>query len=96
MMGITMNLDGMFSCTPKNGRKLYDAIEAGDYTLARKHLDNILLMRDTMIAHGLMYCFSYCMNLIGIEGNFHQDYCLPITDEAKSIMRATMAKIGEI
>ena len=96
MMGITKNLDGMFSCTPKNGRAMYDCLNAGDFTGARKHLDNILLLRDTMIKHGLMYCFTYCMNLLGCEGNFHQDYCLPITEEAKRVMEATMKEIGEL
>jgi dihydrodipicolinate synthase/N-acetylneuraminate lyase len=96
MMGITKNLDGMFSCTPRNGRWMYDCLAEEDYAGARHHLDNVLLMRDTMLAHGLMYCFTYCMNLLGCEGNFHQDYCLPITDEAKRIMEETMRKIGEI
>jgi hypothetical protein len=49
-----------------------------------------------MLKYGLMYCFTYCMNLLGCEGNFHQDYCLPITDEAKEVMEATMKQIGEI
>lgn len=96
MMGITKNLDGMFSCTPKNGRKMYDCLNEDDFVGARKYLDNILLMRNTMLAHGLMYSFTYCMNLLGCEGNFHQDYCLPITDEAKKIMEQTMRQIGEI
>lgn len=96
MMGITKNLDGMFSCTPKNGRSMYDCLNAHDFAGARKHLDNILLLRDTMIKHGLMYCFTYCMNLLGCEGNFHQDYCLPITEEAKRVMEATMKEIGEL
>ena len=96
MMGITKNLDGMFACTPKNGRQMYDCVNAGDFAGARAHLDNILLLRDTMIKYGLMYCFTYCMNLLGCEGNFHQDYCLPITDEAKRVMEDTMKQIGEL
>ncbi len=96
MMGITKNLDGMFSCTPANGKKMYECVAAGDLVGARKYLDNILLMRDTMLAHGLMYCFSYCMGLLGCPGNYHQDYCTPITDEAKKVMEETMKKIGEI
>lgn len=96
MMGICKNLDGMFSCTPKNGTKMFDCLKNKDFDGARKYLDNILLMRDTMLAHGLMYCFTYCMNLLGCEGNFHQDYCLPITDESKVIIENTMKQIGEI
>ena len=96
MMGIYKNLDGMFCCTPKNGRKLYDALNVKDYKTARVHLDNILHMRDTMISLGLMYCFTYCMNLLGFEGNFHEDYCLPIDDNTKKIIKQTMIDIGEL
>ena len=96
MMGIRKNLDGMFSCTPKNGTALYAALKNEDFALARVHLDNILLMRDTMIACGLMPSFTFCMNLLGCEGDFHQDYCLPITDESKEILLRLMKKIGEL
>ena len=96
MMGIRKNLDGMFACTPKNGRKMVECNLKGDFKGARKYLDNILLLRDTMIKHDLMPCFTYCMNLLGCEGNFHQDYCLPITDEAKQVTKDIMEKIGEI
>lgn len=96
MMGICKNLDGMFACTPKNGKMMVDCNLKGDFKGARKYLDNILLLRDTMIENDLMPCFTYCMNLLGCEGNFHEDYCVPVTDEAKQIMEATMQKIGEI
>ena len=96
MMGIKKNLDGMFTCTPKNGTAMFAALKNNDYKLARVHLDNILLMRNTMIANDLMPCFTYCMNLIGFEGNFHQDYCLPLSAEVKNTLLETMKKIGEI
>ncbi|MBE7024882.1 MAG: dihydrodipicolinate synthase family protein [Ruminococcaceae bacterium] len=96
MMGIKKNLDGMFSCTPKNARKMFDLLDADDFTGARKYLDNILLLRDTMLACGLMPSFTYCMNMLGCTGNFHQDYCLPITDASKAKLEDTMKKIGEI
>lgn len=95
-MGIKKNLDGMFCCTPKNGRKLYDAVEAGDYTAARAALDNILLMRNTMAASDIFPAFTHCMNLIGCEGNFHEDYRIPLDDERKKLIEDTMRKIGEI
>lgn len=96
-MGITKNLDGMFACTPKNGRKLYDAIEAGDYTAARVYLDNILLMRDAMASTNcLLATFSYAMELLGCPGNYHQDYALPLTDAEKALAEKTMRQIGEI
>ena len=97
VMGIDKNLDGMFCCTPKNGRAMYDAVDRGDMVAARRHLDNILLLRDTMLANGLMQCFTVCMNLLGIEGDFHQDYKAPIdTERAKGIMADVMRSIGEL
>lgn len=96
MMGIRKNLDGMFACTPKNGRKMYDCLLADDFKGARKYLDNILLLRDTMLKYRLMSCFTYCMNLLGCEGNFHQDYCLPVTEEGLLAIEEAMRKIGEI
>ena len=63
---------------------------------ARVYLDNILLLRDTMIKHGLMRCFTVCMNLIGIEGNFHQDYSAPLAPESVELMREMMHSLGEI
>ena len=96
-LGIRKNLDGMFSCAPKNGKAMYECIERSDFEGARYHLDNILLLRNTMIANGLMRCFTECMNMIGCEGNFHQDYIAPIDrDRARKIMRETMEKIGEL
>ena len=96
MMGIKKNLDGMFSCTPKNGRKMVECNLKGDFKGARKYLDNILLLRDTMLKYRLMSCFTICMNLLGCEGNFHQDYILMPTDEGVEMMKKTMKEIGEL
>lgn len=96
MMGIKKNLDGMFSCTPVNGKKMYECLNADDFAGARKCLDNILLLRDTMIGQGLMASFTYCMNMLGCDGDFHQDYCLPVSEESKKILKETMQKIGEL
>ena len=95
-MGIDKNLDGMFACTPKNGKKMFDCINAGDFEGARAYLDNILLLRDTMLKYRIMSCFTYCMNLLGCKGNFHQDYVLLPTEEGLRVMEETMRKIGEI
>ena len=96
-MGIEKNLDGMFACTPKNGRKLYDAINAGDYTAARKYLDNILLMRDKMATtRSLLATFGYAMGLLGCPGNYCQDYCLPVNEAERKLAEDTMRQIGEI
>ena len=96
VLGIKKNLDGMFCCTPKNATAMYACVEKGDIAGARRHLDNILLLRDTMLACGLMRCFTYCMNAIGIEGNFHYDYSAPTGENAKDIITDTLKKIGEL
>jgi 4-hydroxy-tetrahydrodipicolinate synthase len=96
VLGIKKNLDGMFACTPKNAKLMYECAEAGDIAGVRRYLDNILLLRDTMISYGLMRCFTYCMNALGIEGNFHQDYVAPTNDAAKGVMIETLKKIGEL
>ena len=76
---------------------MYDCLEVGDLAGARRHLDNILLLRNTMIANGLMRCFTECMSLLGYEGNFHQDYIAPIdTERARKLMRDIMTSIGEL
>ncbi len=96
MMDIKKNLDGMFSCTPNNGKKMFECLKKEDFVGARKYLDNILHLRNTMIQQGLMMSFTYCMNQLGCEGNFHQDYCLPISEQSKVILRETMQNIGEL
>ena len=96
VLGIKKNLDGMFCCTPKNAKAMYQCLNNGDIVGARKYLDNILLMRDTMLACGLMRCFTYCMNILGVEGNFHQDYTAPTAENAKEKMAETLKEIGEI
>ena len=95
-IGIKKNLDGMFSCTPKNAKLMYECAKAGDTVGMRKYLDNILLLRDTMLKFGLNRCFTHCMNIIGIEGNFHRDYATPTAEEAKGVMLETLKQIGEI
>ena len=96
VLGIKKNLDGMFCCTPKNATAMYECVEKNDIVGARRHLDNILLLRDTMLSLGLMRCFTYCMNAIGIEGNFHYDYSAPTGENAKDIIIDTLKKIGEL
>ena len=96
VLGIKKNLDGMFACTPKNATRMYECAAKGDIEGVRRYLDNILLLRDTMIAHGLFRCFTYCMNLLGLEGRFDPDYLAPTSEAAMGVMADTMRKIGEL
>lgn len=96
ILGISKHLDGMFCCTPKNGKAMYECMNSGDLVGARRYLDNILLLRDTMIANNLSRCFTYAMNLLGFEGNFNQDYSAPIGDAERALIKDMMIKMGEI
>lgn len=95
-LGIRKNLDGMFACTPKNAKAMYECVDKGDFDGARRHLDNILLLRNTMLSLGLLRCFTICMNYLGVEGNFHYDYTVPVGEDAKKAMLDVMKSIGEL
>jgi len=92
---ITANLDGMFTCVPKNSKKMYDALRAGDEETGAKCLSNIIALRDHMLTLDLMPAYTAAMNLLGCDGNFHQDYCNPYTDATKQSMKEFMTSIGE-
>lgn len=95
--GIDKNLDGMFACTPKTARKLYDALDAGDMAAAGKLLDDILALRDLFLATPcLMMAFSHAMNLLGCEGKFGNDYNTDISDADKARVTEAMNALGEI
>jgi len=72
--GISMNLDGMFSCTVPIASKMYDSLKENNYEAAAKCLDQILLLRGEFIKVGVFRGFSYAMNLLGYEGIFVPDY----------------------
>lgn len=95
--GIDKNLDGMFACTPKTARKMYDALEMGDYAAAGRALDDILALRDLFLATPcLMMAFSHAMNLLGCEGCFGNDYHTDISDADKVRVTEAMKALGEI
>lgn len=95
--GIDKNLDGMFACTPKTARKMYDALEMGDYAAAGRALDDILALRDLFLATPcLMMAFSHAMNLLGCEGCFGNDYHTDISDDDKVRVTEAMKALGEI
>ena len=95
--GIDKNLDGMFACTPKTARKLYDALESGDKAAAGKALDDILALRDLFLTTpALMLAFSHAMNLLDCEGWFGRDYETDISDADKARVTEAMKALGEI
>ena len=95
--GIDKNLDGMFSCTPKTAKKMYEALDAGDLTTAGDALDDILALRNLFLSTGcLMSAFTHSMNLLGCEGIFGRDWEYEISDEKKEQVTAALKALGEV
>ncbi len=92
--GIYRNLDGMFTCTPRNTRAMYD--ENSDETVISKCLNNILKLRNLFIKENVLAAYSYAMELLKCPGNYHADYALSLSDELKEEISATMKYIHEI
>lgn len=95
--GIDKNLDGMFSCTPKTAKKMYQALETGDMATAGDALDGILALRNLFLSTGcLMSAFTHSMNLLGCKGIFGRDWEYDISDEKKEQVTAALKDLGEI
>ena len=96
--GIDKNLDGMFAATPATAKKMYAALDAGDYAAAGDYLDKILELRDMFLATGslLRGAFTHSMNLLGCDGIYGRDYEKDISDEWKEKIAALMKEMGEI
>lgn len=95
--GIDKNLDGMFSCTPKTAKKMYQALETGDIATAGDALDGILALRNLFLSTGcLMSAFTHSMNLLGCKGIFGRDWEYDISDEKKEQVTAALKDLGEI
>lgn len=95
--GINYNLDGMFSCTPKTAKKMYQALEAGDMAVAGEALDSILALRNLFVSTGcLMSAFTHSMNLLGCKGIFGRDWEYDISDEKKEQVTTMLKSMGEI
>jgi len=95
--GIDKNLDGMFSCTPKTAKMMYDALAAGNAATAAEALDRILSLRDLFISTGcLMMAYSHAMNLLGCGGCFGYDYHEDIPAQQKVWVAEAMKALGEI
>ncbi len=97
--GINKVLDGMFSCTPKNGKKFVEAYRAGDMKTAGKYLNNILKFRDCLLGYpgsALLYIFTIAMNELGMEGIFCPDFKYDPKPELVAKVRAQLEEIGEL
>jgi len=94
--GIKRNLDGMFTCTPYNSKMMYEDIEKIDVKKISEHLNNILILRNIFVKEDVLAAYSYAMELLGCQGNYHSDYAEPISDKLKQEIFNCMKAIKEI
>lgn len=94
--GIKKNLDGMFTCTPYNSKMMYKNIEDGDADKISQHLNNILILRNTMLKGDIFPAYSYAMGVLGCPGNYHPDFNKQVSDKLKEEIVACMKSIKEI
>ena len=95
--GIGSVLDGMFTCTPVNSKKLIEAMHAGDKAVAAEALDNITAFRDKMFGWGDFWpAYNAAMNLLGWEGLHAPDWATYAKPEMVALVKAEMQRIGEL
>lgn len=94
-IGIGRNLDGMFTCTPVNSKKLYDTDQNSPETKSM-YLKNILELRNLFLRGNLFSAYSYAMELVGCPGNYQADYDLPVSEKLKEEILSCMKAIKEI
>ena len=94
--GIKKNLDGMFTCTPYNSKRMYEDIEDGNEKIISESLKNILKLRNTFAKENIFSAYSYAMGLLGAPGNYHPDYEVPVSEKLKEEIITCMKSIKEI
>lgn len=94
--GIRRNLDGMFSCAPKNASQMYRHFAENDIKSGSKYLNNIISLRNLLVEYGVFPSFTAAMNLLGYDGYFNPDYMGRVTSEVKEKIAEKMKEIGEI
>ena len=94
--GVGKNLDGMFTCTPYNSKKIYENMKPGNFMKLSKYLNNILKLRNLFLKETVFPAYSYAMELIGCPGNYHLDYDTPVSKELREEISNCMKAINEI
>jgi len=94
--GLKKNLDGMFTCTPENSKRMYRNMEEGDPVLLSSHLNNILKLRNIFLKESVFSAYTYAMELLGCPGEYHPDYCIEISESLKAEIQSCMKQIKEI
>jgi 4-hydroxy-tetrahydrodipicolinate synthase len=95
--GIDKNLDGMFAATPKTAEALYCALAEKNVAKSTVCLDAILGLRDLFVESGsVLGAFTYAMNDLGYEGQFHMDYETLPSAASHEKVTAALRKMGEL
>lgn len=94
--GIKKILDGMFTCTPVNSKRMYECASGGDKDGVSYYLRNIIKLRDEFIKSSIFTAYSYAMELLGMPGYYQPDYHGRILEEAKDGIYNCMKEIGEL
>ncbi len=93
--GISKNLDGMFTCTPMNSKKLYEEISRSSLETKSEYLKNILELRNLFLKENIFSAYSYAMELLGCPGNYQADYDTPVPEKLKEEIFNCMKTIKE-
>lgn len=91
---IHKNLDGMFTCTPYNSKKMYE--DTGNDLIVHECLRNILKLRNLFIEENVLAAYSYAMTILKCPGSYHPDYAFSISEKLKEKISHLMKDIGEI
>ncbi|MDD4193250.1 MAG: dihydrodipicolinate synthase family protein [Mangrovibacterium sp.] len=94
--GIGRNLDGMFTCTPVNSRKLDEDADPDNWEVKSTYLKNILDLRNLFLKENVFSAYSYAMELLGCPGNYQSDYDMPVSEKLKGELFHCMKGIGEL
>ena len=94
--GITKNLDGMFTSTPVNSKKMYECASVKDYEGVSKYLKNIVKVRDEYVKSSVFTAYSYSMNLLGMPGRYQPDFHGRVEGGAMDGIKECLKEIGEL
>ncbi|MFO7612662.1 MAG: dihydrodipicolinate synthase family protein, partial [Clostridia bacterium] len=94
--GLGKNLDGMFTCMPKNTKSMYRCAGTGDYPGVSAHLANIVRMRDEFVKGSVFSAYSHAMELLGMPGEYQPDYHVSANESVRQKIFECLKETGEI
>ena len=94
--GLPKNLDGMFTATPFNTHKMYEASAKGRGSEVSLYLGKILKLRNEFVKSSVFTAYSYAMNLLGMPGVYQPDFHGRVSPESREGIKECMIEIGEL